>query len=96
MIPIDCKITNFSLYLFVCFFEITIIISWRAPNKLLVENLLASMLRIHSFSAHYTALWAENGMKNIFTINLAITENTECLIVKVRASAIDIKVGMSL
>ena len=29
MIPIDCKITNFSLYLFVCFFrEITIIISW--------------------------------------------------------------------
>ena len=31
MIPIDCKITNFSLYLFVCFFkEVTIIISWCA------------------------------------------------------------------
>jgi len=35
------------------FFEITRIISWRAPNKLLVENLLVSALRIHSFSAHY-------------------------------------------
>jgi len=31
----------------------TIIISWRAPNKLLVENPLVSILHIHSFSAHY-------------------------------------------
>ena len=56
MIPIDCKITNFSLHLFVCFFEITIIISWHAPNKLLEENLLASTFRIHKFSAHYAVL----------------------------------------
>ena len=53
MILIDCKTANLSLYLFVGFFrEITIIISWRAPNKLLVENLLASTLCIHLFSAH--------------------------------------------
>ena len=35
-------------------------------------------------------------MKRILTINPAITENTECLIVKVRTPAIDIKVGVSL
>ena len=38
------------------FFEITAIISWRASNKLLVGNPLASTLRIHSSSAHYTVL----------------------------------------
>jgi len=38
---------KFSLYLFVCFFgEITIIIFWCVPNKLLLENLLASTLHI--------------------------------------------------
>ena len=47
MIPIDYKITNFSLHLFVCFFEITIIISWHTPNKLLMENPFAGTLRIH-------------------------------------------------
>ena len=56
MIPIDCKIINFSLHLFVCFFEITIIIFWRTPNKVFVENPLASTLRIHSLSAHYAVL----------------------------------------
>ena len=43
------------------------IISWHASNKLLVENLLASTLRIHSFSAHYAVLQAENRMKRIST-----------------------------
>ena len=47
MIPIACKITNFSLQLFVS--------SWRTPNYQLVENLLASMLHIHLFSAHNAA-----------------------------------------
>ena len=50
MIPIDCKITNFSLYLFAGFFRE--IISWHASNKLLVENPLASTLGILSFLAH--------------------------------------------
>ena len=50
------KISNFSLHLFVCLFEITIITSWCAPNNLLVQNLLASTLCIHSFSAHYAVL----------------------------------------
>ena len=31
-------------------------ISWCAPNKLFVENLLTSTLCIHSFSAYYTVL----------------------------------------
>ena len=35
-------------------------------------------------------------MENISTINPAITENTECLIVEVRTSFIDLKVGVSL
>ena len=34
-------------------------------------------------------------MKSISTINPAITENTECMIVEARASVIDIKVGVS-
>ena len=56
-VPIDCKITNFSLYLFVCFLrEITIINSWRTSNKLLVENLLVSTLCINSLSARYAVL----------------------------------------
>ena len=56
MTHIDCKITNFSLYLFVCFLKNTIIFSWHTPNKLFVENLLASTLHIHSFSAYYAML----------------------------------------
>ena len=35
-------------------------------------------------------------MKSISTINSAITENTECSIVKMCASFIDLKVGVSL
>jgi len=48
--PISCKLLTLVCLL------ITIIISWRAPNKLLVENLLASMHCIHLFSAHYAVL----------------------------------------
>jgi len=59
-----------------------------------VENALASMLHIHSFSAHYAALHMENSMKSISTINPAITENMEGLIVKVCASFIDLKLGV--
>jgi len=63
------------------------------PNKLLMENLLASILRIHSFSAHYAVLWTENNMKSISTIKPTITENTECTVLNVHAPVIDIKVG---
>jgi len=35
-------------------------------------------------------------MKNISTINPAITENKECSIIKACASFIDLKVGVSL
>jgi len=47
-------------------------------NKLLVENLLASILRINSLSAHYIVLY---------------TENMDGTIVKAHAPVIDIKVG---
>jgi len=56
-----------------------------------VDNLLASTLCIHSFSAHHT----ESSIKGISTIHLAITENMECSIIKVRAPLIDLKVGVS-
>ena len=36
----------------------------------------------------------ENSLKSISTINPAIMENTECSIVKVRASFINLKVGV--
>jgi len=35
-------------------------------------------------------------MKSIFTINAAIAENMECLIVKVHALTINLQVGVSL
>jgi len=53
MIPIDRKISNFPYTFLLAFIlKITIIISGRAPNKLFVENPLASTLRVHSFSAY--------------------------------------------
>ena len=55
MIPIDCKITNFSLCLFP-FKKITIIISWHTPSYLISGKPDTLMLCIHSFSAHYAAL----------------------------------------
>jgi len=62
------------------------------PNKVLVENPLASTFHSHSFSAHYAVLYAENNMKTIYTTNPAIKENVECKIVKVHAPVINIKV----
>ena len=53
MIPIDWKINNFSLYLFVCFFKDFFLVR---AQLLIMENLLASMLHIYSFLAHYAAL----------------------------------------
>jgi len=38
----------------------------------------------------------ENSQKSISTINPAIKENTECSIVEVRASFINLKMGVSL
>ena len=53
MIPIDCKFTNFPYTFLFAFFFLRDhhIISWHAPNKLLVGNPLASMFYIHLFSA---------------------------------------------
>ena len=95
MIPIDCKIGNFFLYLFVCFKKIPIIISWCAPNCELVENPLASTLHIHSFQPSTQRYNGEQHDKYLYN-NPAIMENTECSIAKARASFINLKVGVSL
>ena len=58
------KITNFSLYLFVCFLWDH---SWRAPNKLLVENLVsqyASYLLI--FSPLRSVIGSEQHQKHLY------------------------------
>ena len=72
--------------------EITIIISWHAPNKLLVENPFASALYIHSFIQQ---CYKQRTAWKAFTINPAITENMQCTIVKACTPVIDIEVGVS-
>ena len=57
-----------------------------------MENPLASTICIYSFSAHY----AVKSMKSIPTVNPAIMENKEWLIVKAHTPVIDIKVGVSM
>jgi len=71
------------------------ITSWCALNYKLVENPFASTVHIYSFSAHNTVINREQH-KSISTINAAIMENTECSIVKVLVSFINLKVGVSL
>ena len=64
IIPIACKITNFSLYLFVSFLkEITIITSWHAPNYKLVENPLASTLIFTHFQPLHSIINREQHEK---------------------------------
>jgi len=55
--------------------------SFLTHAQLIVENLLAIALCIHSFLTHYTV-----GIKRISTINPAITENMECSIIEVHSS----------
>jgi len=57
-LTINCKITNFSSYLFVWFLKRSPQLFLGVLNKLLLENLLASMLCIHTFPAHYAVLYA--------------------------------------
>ena len=97
MISIDCKITNFSLYLFVSFLKITRIISWRAPSYL-ISGKPTSQYALHSliFSPLCSVINREQHEKypyNQFSHN---RKYTECSIVKARASFIDFKVGVSL
>jgi len=57
-----------------------------------VENPLASMFHIHSYSAHKTVLYGEQH-ESIYISNPAITENTECSIIRAHAL---VKVAVSL
>jgi len=85
MIPIDCKINNFSFF-------VSLFLDKRLAIQL-VENHLASTLCIHSFSAHYAA---ENSTKSIPTINPAITKSIQNVRSLKRASFINFKVGVLL
>ena len=58
-----------------------------------MENLFAITLRILPITQCYK--WRINGIKSISTINTAIMESTECLIIKECSPVIDWKVGVS-
>ena len=82
MIPIDSKITNFSLYQFVCFSK-TSAYCLKKKVIIIILSLCMPSYKIHlpvhfifKFSAHYK----ERKAKGISRVNPAITENTECLI----------------
>ena len=58
-----------------------------------------SVSQYASYSLIYSPLHSvinENSMKSISTINPAITENTECLIIEACTLVINLKVGVSL
>ena len=96
MIPIDCKITNFSAHLFLCFFlKITIIISWCTQLIISAEPVsqCTSYLLIFSpITQHYK--WRKNSTTKISTIYNQSNpyENMESSIVKACASFIYFKV----
>ena len=74
MIPNDCKITNFSLYLFP-FKKITIIISWRAPSYLISGKPDSQYALYSLIFSPLCSVITENSTKSIPTTNPAITEN---------------------
>ena len=89
MIPITCKITNFSSYTFVYFFDnFSCLIcvycfagknSWRV-SIITYRNTDKPVCFVLSFVAFVTQ--AKNSMKNISAIHPAITENMENTLVK--------------
>jgi len=64
-----------------------------ARAQLLISRKAVSLYT--SFSTHKAVCKTKNSLKSIPTINPAITENTECSIVKARTLFIDLKVGAS-
>ena len=83
MIPIDCKITNFSLYLFVSFLKITIIISWCAPRNL-ISGKPVSQYALYSliFSPLRSIVNREQHEKYPYNQSSHNRKYTECSIVK--------------
>jgi len=98
MIPIDCKITNFSLYLFVSFLkDYHNYISWRALNYLISgkpnsQYVLYSLI----FSPLRSVISREQHEKYPYNQSSHNRKYTEYSIVKAHASFIDFKAGMSL
>ena len=95
MIPIACKLTNFFLHLFVSFLKRDYNNYFLAHAQLLISRKPISQIFTHfqPIMQHYKQ---ENSTKSNSTINPAITENMECLIIKAHASFINLKVGVSL
>ena len=97
MIPIDCKITNFSLYSFVSFLKITIIVSWHAPSNLFSGKPI-SQYALYSliFSPLCSVINREQHKNYPYNQSSHNRKYTECSIIKVCASFINFKVGVSL
>jgi len=92
MIPIDCKINNFSLYLLVYFLK-DYRIYFLVRAQLLISGKPVSQYASYSliFSPLCSFINVEQHKKYLYTINPAITENTECSIVTARTSFIDLE-----
>jgi len=73
ILPIDCKITNFSLGFFVYFLK-DCHTYFLAHTQLLISGKPVSQYALYSLI--FSALQMENSMKSISTINPAITKNT--------------------
>ena len=99
MIPIDCEITNFSLYLFVSFLKdyqnyflacAQLFNLWKTRQP--VRYALYSLI----FSPLCSIINREQHKKYPYNQSSHNRKDTECLMVKARASFIDFKVGVSL
>jgi len=97
MIPNDCKITNFSLYLFVSFLkdyqnyflaQPSYLISGKPVSQYALYSLILSPLRI--------VINREQHKKYPYNQSSHNRKYMECSIVEVRASFIDFKVGVLL
>ena len=96
MIPIDCKITNFSLYLFVSFLKDyhnyflarAYLISGKPVSQYVLYSLIFSPLR--------SVINGEQHEKYPYNQSSHNRKYTKCSIVEERASFINFKVGVSL
>ena len=97
VIPIDCKIANFSLYLFASFLKDYHNYSWRAPSYL-ISGKRNSQYALYSliFSPLRSVINREQHEKYPYNQSSHNRKYTECSIVKAHASFINFKVGVSL
>jgi len=98
MIPIDCKklITFPYTCLFALFERSLIIISWRAPNKSLLVNPLASNTSHSLFFSPLRSVINREQHENHLNNQTSHCKKYGMPIIKAHTLVIDIKVGVSL